>query len=1154
MVSQPEKTTVEQPLIDQLERLGWSTRTGNPHEASATGRESFRDVLLEKEIKDALCRINLRDGQRWLDEGRLSQAISALRRLQPGKLLEKNQCATELLLKGTVVDGVEGWNKGRGQTIQYIDWNDIKNNHFLAMDQFRVECPPGQSQKFLTPDVVLFVNGIPLVVIECKSPAADSPIESAIDQLQRYANQREHINEPEGNEALFYTNQFVIATSYDQARVGTFTSKAAHFLAWKDTYPTPKEEVALLLRRTLSSDGKGLSEQEILVSGMLKPSHLLDIVRHFTLFQTNGGKTFKIVCRYQQFRAVQRAIKRLLEGKTLQEDSEQDRRGGLIWHTQGSGKSLTMVFLIRKMRSDERLRCFKIVVVTDRIDLQQQLSETAQLTDEPLTVIKARREGNKSISALEEMRRVLSREGRDLVFAMIQAYRGESKSSGIRDLGAVTEDDEEFVERGEVLDFSEKADEQEGNTPSLTLVAPPKSSSSKSGQKQAAPKGFQTLPVLNEDENILVIVDEAHRSHTNTAHANMMNSLPNCAKIGFTGTPIIMGAKKKTAQIFGEYIDRYTLKESEEDGSTVKILYEGRTSEGEVAEGETLDTVFESMLGVYSAEQIEKIKAKYATKGNIAESEQMIAAKSRDMLRHYVENILPNGLKAQIVAVSRRAAIRYIAGLRQAQTELVSQLQGLGAKPLTLSSEQQERLDKEQGFLVRAHPFLDRIKILEFAAVISGSHNDEPSWKEWTDRTKIATHIARFKKAMPQDPTKYESQKEDPLAFLVVKSMLLTGFDAPNEQVMYLDRHIQEAELLQAIARVNRTYNTNTYKKEAGLVVDYYGVAHHLQNALQAYSGEDVAGALQSLKDELPKLRDRHLRALDVFQTQKLSIKDQHACVEALEDPQLRCLLRTRLKEFFETLDLVLPRPEGLPYLQDAKTLAFIQARAHNKYRAAGPLIGQEIGAKVRALLDAHIQATDPLLLVPPIEITHPDFEKHVRQQKSPRAQASEMEHTLRYHIRIHLDEDPAYYETLSEKLERLFAEMRGDWELVASSLQKLLGETLRGRGVEELPQGITPTDAPFYFRLKQKVYGTSTLSEKQIECLAKLTAALVKKIKEEIALVEFWNNTHAQETLRKEIVVKLDDEGLVPLGELEELADLLMELAKTNDAKLRRT
>jgi type I restriction enzyme, R subunit len=1126
MSSGPEFELVEQPFLDQLSAMGeWTVTTGNRDFPSATGRESFREVLLTGDLRAALHRINLNSaGQPWLDEGRITQAVNALQRLSSARLTEANQAATELILKGSVVDGVEGWNQGRGQTVAYIDWDHPENNTFRAVNQFALQCPAGRADRTIIPDIVLFVNGIPLVVVEAKSPTTTTPLEKAIDQLQRYANRRKDlgiVDVDEGNEELFHYAQFQIATCFDQARVATFSALACHYLAWKDTSPTPMAHVA----ETLGKSVEQLSEQEKLIAGMLQPATLLDIIRHFTLFLEVGGRTIKAVCRYQQFRAVQLAIQRLLTGKTRAHDGEHDRRGGIVWHTQGSGKSLTMVFLIRKMRSIPELRSFKVVVVTDRRDLEKQLAETAQLTGEVLSRVRSETRGARTLSAADVLQEVLRKPGKDLVFAMIQKYRGQ-----VVDLAAVDEPDD--------------SDEPE--------------ESGTDGQASRPPQQVQPLPLLNDSENILVLVDEAHRSHTNTAHANLMHALPNCARIGFTGTPIIMRAQGRTTAIFGEFIDRYTIRESEADGATVPILYEGRTTGSAVEGGGELDQVFEDMSIGRTPEELEAIKRKYATKGHVMEAEALIAAKARDMLRHYVENILPNGFKAQVVAVSRRATLRYFIAFRAAQAELVQELEGLHPNLHDLTDDQLAQLDRRKAFLIRAHRFLPTIRALEFAPVISAEHNDsvDPSG-EWSARSKVDARIARFKKPLfAAGPNTHDQPGADPLAFLIVKSMLLTGFDAPVEQVMYLDRSIQEAELLQAIARVNRTDVQGGVPKSYGIVVDYYGVANHLTEALKAYSPDDIAGALQSLRDEIPKLRDQHRRTIDLFLSRGIQdLSDTEGCVSLLRDEKLRAGFHVALQQFLTTLDRVLPRPEGLPYANDAKTLAYIQARARNRYRSGELLIGKEVGEKVRRLIDEHVISLGIDPRIPPIEITAADFANHVGKERSPRAKASEMEHATRSHLRQKFDEDPVFYGRLSDRLKAILKDLEGRWEEMVEALERLIQEVLQGRQKDE-HTGLDPdTQAPFFDLLQQEIKGEEKVQEGELDTLCALTVEIVDHIRQEITIVGFWDphRTQAREGLRNWIVRALDSSDLLPFTRLEAVADRLMELAKSNHHRLAR-
>lgn len=1071
----PEKTKVEDPFVDQLVRMGWKHVTGNLDHPSVTGRESFREVLILDDLRRALRHINRdQNGDEWLDESRIATAVSALHRLGPTKLMEANEAAHELLLSGVAVEGVEGRDGGRMPTVHFIDWSIPENNRFMVVSQFRVDEPSGQAHAFISPDLVLFVNGIPLVVVECKSPTVAEPMAEAIGQIQRYSNQRDWVDAEEGNERLFHYNAFTVATSFDEARVGTISASSVHYLEWKDTSPVPLAEVAASLGK------KDLSSQERLVAGMLRPSHLLDLLRHFVVFEVEGGKAIKKVARYQQFRAVQLAVVRLATGKTLAQDGEHDRRGGIIWHTQGSGKSLSMAFLVRKMRTHAHLKRFKVVVVTDRRDLQKQLADTAALTGDVVKVP----------SNTAKLKEALMEKGPALVFGTIQKYQ-------------------------------ERDDDD-------------------------APDDEPAFPVLNEDETVLVIVDEAHRSHAKTLHANLLQALPRCARIGFTGTPIIMGAKKKTHEIFGEFIDRYTIQQSEADGTTLPILYEGRTTEGVVADGRNLDELFEDMFHERTPEELEAIKAKYATKGDVMEAEKLIAAKARDMLRHYVDNILPNGFKAQVVAVSRLATVRYHKAFLEARGELVRDIEALPPDVVGMSEAEASRLPVRTQFLLRARERLARIKDLEFAPVFSvGTHNDPADWAEWTDEAKVDKRIADFKKPFEhKDP-----EKRSNLAFLIVKAMLITGWDAPIAQVQYLDRSMREAQLLQAIARVNRTY----VRKRAGIVVDYYGVAAHLKTALAAYSAEDVEGALRSLNDELPTLRDRHLRAVAVFTDRGVQITDEEDCIHLLADEHLRAEFMVKLKLFLGSLDTVLPRPEGLPHVSDARRLAVIAFRARNLYRDDGlsPL-GRDVGEKVRKLIDDHVVSLGIDPKIPPVSILDAKFDEQVQASSSARTRASEMAHAVRYHLRKHMDEDPEHYGRLSERLEEILTQLKDRWDEVEKALSGLIAEARAGRR-DEIPGLDAEVHAPFFGVLKQEVVGKAALSEDQQELLAEVAVELVDHIKQEIKLVGFWSNAHAQDVLRKWIVGCLDEHDVLPFARLAEVADRLLEVAKANHPRLVR-
>lgn len=1105
----PEYKDVERPFIEQLEGMGWAYVEGSVDDPAITDRENFAQIIQERVLREQLRHINRRDGQPWLDDERLSQAVGALTRIPAAKLMEANQQATELLLKGISVDGLPDWDGGRGQTIHYIDWDRPENNRFTVINQYKVKCSPGHdsAKSHIIPDIVLLVNGIPLVVVECKSRTVPEGMSEAIDQLRRYSNQRKaalEVEENEGAPALFHTNQFLVATNFDDARVGTIGAGFEHYLNWKTVEPRTEAEVA----QALGVDA--LSSQQRLVAGMLEPANLLDLVRHYALFTTVGGQAIKIVSRYQQFRAVTRAVQRLKTGKTRREDGEHDRRGGIIWHTQGSGKSLTMVFLVRKLRTDPDLRRFKVVVITDRTDLQDQLSATASLSGEIVEVAKH----------THALKALVQRPGPGLVFATIQKYREPEPHDSSRTRYPMKEE-------------SLQLDRRDAAEPSS--LRPPRASS--------------PLGTLNESEDILVLVDEAHRNQAGDLHANLMQALPNSARIGFTGTPIIMGEKKRTHDIFGDFIDRYTIQESEDDGATVPILYEGRTVTGAVKEGGSLDELFEDLFRERSPEELEAIKAKYATKGQILEAPKLIEEKAGDILRHYVRNILPNGYKAQVVAYSRRAAVRYQQALEAARKALLEEAIALPPADKAMDDDAMMQRPPRVQAAVQAWRYRELLARLEFAVVISSGNNDDPAWSRWSDRVAVDQHIQRFKKPL----THKEPDKADPLAFLVVKSMLLTGFDAPIEGVMYLDRPIREAELLQAIARVNRT----GFGKRHGIVVDYFGVANHLKEALAAYSAEDVEGALQSLKDQIPLLRDRHLRAVDVLRARGIEdLNEVEAAVQALADERVRAEFIVKLKQFTQSLDEVLPRPEGLPFTGDAKKLAYIYAVARNRYKDT-PELGKDVGAKVRKLIDDYVISLGINPKIPPVQLTDTEFEAHVRRQLGSRAMASEMEHAVRSHLRKHLDEDPVKYGKLSERLQDLLKQLEGQWDEQIKALQKLIDDlkdeqAIEGETLPELPAHCLP-----FLRLltQAKVGDDAAPDNDTLAVLATATTEIVDLIIGEIRIPDFWKPAHIpdQDRLKGRLYEDLFNARLLPTKALDATVDKLVDLARANHDRLVR-
>ena len=1054
MTRSPERDSVELPLVTQLVGMGWEHVEGDRFVPEVTERTSFHLVILPGRLRKAIHELNLDDaGNPWLDDAQVEEAATALERAGgPGGLVAVNKQVMELLIQGTAAEAPDG----RDRSVNYIDFARPERNDFLVINQFRVD-PPGQRES-IYPDLVLFVNGIPLVVIEAKDPAVVEPMEEAINQLLRYSNQRGSEIE-EGVEHLFHYNALMIATSFYEAKAASVGAWYEHFMAWKDPWPVPMAQVAA----ELGVDK--LSEQQLLAAGMLRPAHLLDIVRHFTVFDDAEGKLVKKVARYQQFRAVYKAIARL-----------QGHEGGVIWHTQGSGKSLSMVFLVRKMRSVRVLKRFKVVVVTDRKQLEKQLRDTALLTGEPVDKARDR----------DKLIEKLSAPGAGMLMAMLQKYGATDE------IPLTTEQDSEFA----------------------------------------------AFPVCNESGEILVLVDEAHRGHTNLLHANLLAALPHAARIAFTGTPVLAADAKRTEEIFGPIFDSYTLRVSEEDGSTVKILYEGREGTYAVQTGEEMNAALAEAYPDATPEELEATRRRYATRGAVLRAPKSIAMKADDMLRHYVDVVMPAGFKAQLVAVSRDAAVRYQAALVAARDRLVAELEADAVRLAGLPEESLAELDGDEGVLARAFRHLDLIRRLEFAAVISGGHNDLPHFEPWSDERASEARIERFKK-----PLRHENpEKADPLAILCVKSMLLTGFDAPIEQVMYMDRPMQGVELLQAIARVNRTASG----KEHGLVVDYYGLGDRLAEGLAIYAEEHAETVPDSIDDELPRLEERHRAVLEDFTSRGKEITDIGGCVEVLADAKVRGEFVRRLRKFLTTLDGLMPRRQAVRYLGDAKRLGRISAIAWNLYRdgRAKAVLGS--GPKVEQLINAHLEAQGVEVRVEPISILDARFEEEVASHRSPRTKASEMEEAARYHIDVHFDEDPARYRKLSERLQEILDAWAERWDELATQLTLFVRDVTAEEGAPDGTGLDRKTEAPFW-----RVLMAHAADGEDGKRLAEPTRGLIDLVRADISAVDFWRNPVAQGGLRSNVVRYLDENDLVPYEKLDPAADDIMGMAKALHGRL---
>jgi type I restriction enzyme R subunit len=1058
-----EKYLVETPFMDQLEQLGWETvrHSGVPKTPQSSFRQNFSDIILKDVFFQSLQKINTTsEGMPWLTPGQLEEIFHELIDQPHKPLIEANEDTFKKLLGGhenKIIKKNTLTNAGN-KPVKLIDFDYPGNNRFIAVQQFRVDTP-GTAKNFIIPDIVLFVNGIPLVVVECKAVEKISvnPNSEGLRQLFRYCNRRletEGIDEKEGDERLFWFNQFMITTTGDQALLGTITYKTDHFKEWKDIWPQKYQEFTPPLGKVRS--------QETLIQGMLPPDTLLDIIRSFILYKDDdsGQHRIKIVCHYQQYRAVIKALQRLQSGTNAAE------RSGTVWHTQGSGKSYSMVFIIRKMRHIQDLKDYKILLVNDRIELEDQLGKTAALTGERVKPITSTRSLKKNLASAKS----------DVSLVMLHKFAERQTDKHSRWLYQRAATRKPIY--GKELDTDDILD------------------------------NVKILDEVNPSEKILIMVDEAHRSQGNILNPSMFNAFPNAAKIAFTGTPLITERhERKTVDIFGYYIDIYHLKDSVKDRNTIPIMYIGNTADAAIRGKELMDRKFEDLFKDRTYQELSHIRQKYGTLGTILEAKNYIAQIAEHLVNHYVNEILVNGFKAQVVTHSQIAAVRYKDAIDEA---LEQRLEFEKSKPI---------------------PNLALIRLLEMvktAVIISGEgENEDPAITRVRREAKRLDAVTNFKK--PFDI----KNPQTGVAILVVCDMLLTGFDAPLEQVMYINKRLKEHNLLQAIARVNRRYDC----KYKGYIVDYIGFGRHLKEALEIYAPSDQETIINSLPDintEIPILEDRYRRLLNLFLQNGVSrireyverkIKDPvveldvlEQALELLEDVRHRAAFDIYYKTFLQSLDILQPYRVSCSYIPAALAFGHILNRLRHRYRD-DTMDFTGVSAKIRSLVDQHLFGLGIDPIVPPIDLLSPDFEKIIKKHKSRKAAASEMEHAIRKHIKVTLENDPVFYQRLSERLEQILHLYRDDLENRYNALLKLFKDIKTGRtkGETGLDQ---VTEMPFYDLLVSTAFGSpdARLTPEQKEKVKQTVMESVICICRWIGLVGFWEIPAKQDPLRREL------------------------------------
>ena len=986
----------EDPAVQLLESLGY---TYVPPEVLEPERASLKETVLAGRLAAALKRLNP-----WLSETNVAKAVKAVTQVPAASLAEANEKVYTSLTYGIALEQDRGGGR-KSHTVRFLDFDRPDRNEWIVTRQYRVL----GSKKQVIPDVVAFVNGLPLAVIECKSPTiGDAWKAEAVKQLRRY-QEADSRWKGQGAPRLFEAAQVLVGTCGERAVYGTVGTPERFFLEWKEPYPLSVEQLGERL-------GRAPTPQDVLLDGLLEPRNLLDVVRNFVAFEVDGGKTVRKLTRYRQFIAVNEAMRRI---RTAREPSA---RGGIVWHTQGSGKSLTMLWLALKLRRDEAQRQPAVVIVTDRTKLDRQIGGVFQACGFP---------NPERADSVRDLRRILEHPTGRTVMTTIQKFQEITGAGSAARRGAVQ-------------------------------------------------------PTLSEAANIFVMVDEAHRTQYRSLAANMRQALPNACFLGFTGTPIDK-KDRSTLQTFGPYIDTYTIEQAVRDKATVPIFYESRLPELQII-GQTIDKVFDHVFADRTADERAAIRQRFATEQAIAGAPRRIEAVCLDLIEHFTQFIAPNRFKAQVVAASRHAAVTF----------------------------------KET---------LDRLNGPESALIMSAGHNDEARLARWhLRRDEQDQAIERFK------------DRDDRLSVLVVCDMLLTGFDAPVEQVMYLDAPLKEHTLLQAVARVNRPLGD---EKTYGLVVDYWGVSTELHDALAVFSTTDVQGALIPNVDELPRLESRHAAAMKFFQT-VADRNDLDACVRVLEPEDVRAAFDLAFRRFSQSMDMLLPDQRALAYNADLRWLGKIRGTARARYRD-DRLDLSGCGEKVRKLIADAVAADGIQILVKAVQLFSPEFDEKVDALRTDDAKASEMEHAIRHEINVRVEENPVFYQSLRERLEEIIEQRRQERLDAAEQLSLLnsLRDELQGEQAHARDIGLDARGFAIYGLLEQR---RPMAAREDAAVYNAANRDLASLIDEEVApfteLVDWWQKDDVQRQMRSKIKRQLRASG-VATDAIESLAADIVDLAK---------
>lgn len=960
-----EQNTVEHFIIHQLTGVNLNAVKGNTVQEEDVGYDTVKwqyiqadllkrditDVFVESELKEALCRLN---PDIAAQPDKADEVIHKLRAIlitvnNVGLVRANEEFAKWLRNEVSLPIG----KNNKHVAVRLIDFDELKNNSFILSNQYKL-----RARETKIPDIVMFVNGIPLVVGEAKTPVrpAVSWFDGAHDINVVYEN---------AIPQLFVSNIFSFATEGKEIFIGAVRTPLEFWTPWR--LEDAKDELSQYI---------GLQDVAKQLTHLLKPSTLLDILQFYTVYATNSKKKkIKVVCRYQQYEGANAIVQRVREGEI---------KKGLIWHFQGSGKSLLMLFAAQKLRKQQDLNNPTVMIVVDRVDLDTQITATFNTAEVPNMI---------TTDSIKELHKLLEQDTRKIIITMVHKFK-------------------------------------------------------------------DAYPDMNKRENIIVMVDEAHRTQEGDLGRKMRTALPNAFLFGLTGTPINK-ADKNTFWAFGAeqdsggYMSRYTFQESIRDNATLPLHFEPRLPNYHI-DKENLDIAFKEMANDLSEDDRNKLSQKAANMSVFLKSPERVKTIVSDIVEHFNAHVGPEGLKAMIVTPDREACVQY-------------------------KNELDKLIDAESS-----------------EVVISTSANDDFDFKQkWSmDKDKQEKVIEKF------------NDTESPLKYLIVTAKLLTGFDAPILQTMYLDKSLKDHTLLQAICRTNRLFPNKTF----GRIVDYFGVFDDTAQAL-AFDEESVRRVitnLQELRDKLPEWMDKcllHFTGIDRTIGGFEGLQAAQDCINTNEKRDAFAKDYSTVTKLWEALS---PDPILNIFEKDYRWLSQVYTSVKPTSDDNGRLLWHALGAQTTALIHEHIHVSGINK-----EMEEMILDAEVIDDLMNKKDAKEAEKVLKLLIsRLFKHGNKPIFKKLSERLEALRA--KAEQGLINSiefikELCQIAKETLQAE------KGVDPKDE----QKNAKAALTELFLELKTETTPAIVERIVNDIDEIVRVVRFdgWqNSTVGEREVKREL------------------------------------